>query len=181
MNLLQLIGGVFSNPVLEIGKFLYSEVTGWIERRDALRDAAVKGKLAEMEAKAQLAAYRVASEVEWDLTWAGQAQTSWKDEYILILWSIPTIIMIPCLFIPPARDYAMETLQFLQTINPNIMEWYLGGWGIIFAATFGFKGAIQAMVGDRAVKVAEAFSLLPDDIPKNAVEAAQRVASSATK
>lgn len=181
MNLMQLLGGAAFGPVIEVAKFLYGEVTGWLERRDQLRDAATKSKLAEMEAKTQLAAYRVASEVEWDLTWAGQAQTSWKDEYILILWSIPTIIMIPCLFIPPARDYAMETIQFLQTINPDIMSWYLGGWGIIFAATFGFKGAIQSMVGDRAAKIAEVFASLPDDIPKTAVEAAQRVVARTTK
>lgn len=177
MSILAAIGAIFSAPVIETVKFLYKEVSGWMERRDQIREAETRGRIADLEAKTQLAAYRAAAEVEWDLTWAGQAQTSWKDEYILILWSIPTIIFIPCLFIPPARDYAMETLQFMQTINPQIVEWYLAGWGIIFGATYGFKGAIQTMVGDRAAKVAEVFANLPDDIPKTAVEAAQRVAA----
>jgi len=179
MSLLTFIGGLFSAPVLEVGKFVYSEVKGYLERRNVLREAETRNRLAEHEARSQLAAYRIASEVEWDLAWAGQAQSSWKDEFILILWSVPTIIFIPCLFVPPARDYAMETLQFLQTVNPNIVEWYLSGWAIIFAATFGFKGAVQSMVGDRAAKVANAFATLPDDIPKTAVEAAQQVVNTA--
>ena len=177
MNLLQLIGGLGAllKPFESVFSFVGKEVTDWVERRDVIQKATLDTQLAEIVAKKELAAYRIASEVEWDLAWAGQAGSSWKDEYILILWSIPAIVMFPCLMIPGLRDYALETLTFLQQLNPDIIIWYMSGWGIIFAATFGIKAAAQTMIGDRVSKVASAFSLLPDDIPKTAVEAAQRI------
>lgn len=167
----------FLSLLKPLGDIAASAIKAWGDhqsRQATVQEAELKVKVADLEAKAQLAAYRAASEVEWDLAWAGQAQTSWKDEYILILWSAPAIVMFPAMFIPGLRDYAVETLTFLQTLNPDIMTFYMSGWGIIFAATFGIKTAMQAMVGDKVSKVAEAFKLLPDDIPKDAVEAAQK-------
>ena len=172
MNLFMLLGAVLK-PLSGVAGWVGKEVSDWSARRDAIKEAETKAEVARIEAKANLAAYMVASEVEWDLAWAGQASSSWKDEYILILWSVPSIILFPCFLIPPLRPYAMETLTFFQSLNPDIIVWYMTGWGIIFAATFGMKSAVQAMVGDRVSKVAEAFQLLPDDIPKAAVQAAQ--------
>lgn len=176
MNLLSLVG-VFGKPILDLLGWAGKEISDWSTRRDAIKEAQLKATVADLEAKAELAAYRAASEVEWDLAWAGQASTSWKDEYILILWSLPAIILFPCFLIPPLRGYAMETLSFFQSLNPDILVWYMSGWGIIFAATFGMRSALQAMVGDRVSKVVSAFELLPDDIPKAAVQLAQEAIS----
>lgn len=171
MNLLGLLG---LKPLGEAFGWVVKEVSDWSARRDTIKAAQLEATVARITAEAELAAYKVASEVEWDLAWAGQASTSWKDEFILILWTIPMVILFPCFLIPSLRPYAMDTLQFFQSLNPDIIVWYMSGWGIIFAATFGMKSAMQAMVGDRVTKVAQAFNLLPDDIPKQAVQVAQQ-------
>lgn len=151
-------------------KYLVTEVRGWAERKDVLRKAELDASVAEIRAKAELAAWKVKADVEWDLTWAGQAQSSWKDEYLLILWSIPLLPVILAVLFPGYRDDFMETLGFFQQLNPDIIPFYLMGWSIIFAATFGLKQATQMMLPGRLGKMVEAISGAPDDIPEKAVE-----------
>lgn len=154
-------------------KFVATEVSKWSERRDLLKEATLKAQLAKITADAELAAYKAKADVEWDLAWAGQAQSSWKDEYILILWTIPMLAFLPALFMPSMREGVMQTLQFLQTMGgPDIVYWYMGGWGVIFSATFGMKNALQLMVPGNISKITEAFSGVPDDIPQGIVDAA---------
>ena len=74
------------------------------------------------------------------------------------------------------REYAQETLLFLQTLHEDIIYWYMGGWSIIFAATFGMKSAIQMMLPGKVATIASAYNELPDDVPEQvAEEAATRV------
>jgi hypothetical protein len=154
-------------------QFVAKEVSKWSERRDLIQEATLKSQLAQITANAELAAYKAKADVEWDLAWAGQAQSSWKDEYILILWTIPMLAFIPALFFPSMRDNVMQTLQFLQTLGgPDVIYWYMGGWGVIFSATFGMKNALQLMVPGNISKITEAFSAVPDDIPTEIVSAA---------
>lgn len=153
-------------------QYVAGEVSKWSERRDKLQEAQLGAKLAKITAETELAAYKAKADVEWDLQWAGQAQSSWKDEYILLLWTIPMLAFIPTLFFPSLRDEALTTLQFLQTtFGPDLLYWYMGGWGVIFSATYGMKGALQFMVPGNAAKLASTLSTLADDIPDTAVEA----------
>lgn len=170
MSLLSVLGG----PFVGLATLVVKEVSGWMERRDAIKEATLESKIATINARSELAAYLVKSEAEWDLAWAGQAQSSWKDEYLLILWTLPGVIFTTCLMVTPWRDYAMETLMFLQGLHPQIIEFYLAGWGIIFAATFGVKQAIQMMIPAKVKKITEAFSLVSDDIPDEAVASVTR-------
>ncbi|MBD9542214.1 hypothetical protein IB276_22475 [Ensifer sp. ENS04] len=153
-------------------KLIVTEVSKWSERRDLLQEASLKAQLAKIAAETDLAAYKAKADVEWDLAWAGQAQASWKDEYVLLLWTVPMLAFIPTLFFPSLRDEALTTLQFLQnTFGPDLLYWYMGGWGVIFSATFGLKGALQFMVPGNAAKIASTLSTMADDIPDSAVEA----------
>lgn len=161
------------SSILAIGQFVIKEVSDWSKRRDALKTATLDADIAEIRARAEIAAYKVKSDIEWDLTWAGQAQTSWKDEYLLLLWSVPLFAMIPALFIPGLREGVMETLAFAKDIHPYAIEMYLGGWGVIFSATFGLKAASQVMIPGKVKSVVDAFKGIPDDIPAEAVDAAQ--------
>lgn len=159
--------------IISLGQFIIKEASEWSRRRDTLRQAKLEADVAVIKARTELAAYQVKADMEWDLTWAGQAQTSWKDEYLLILWSIPFVGFLPSLFFPGQRDHVMETLQFLQQIDPNIIAYYLGGWTVIFAATFGLKSIAQAGLPGRVSKVVEAFDKVQDDVPDEAAKAAQ--------
>lgn len=167
--------GIFSyiplvGPLVEL---VVKEVSGWSERRDALKAARLEAELAEIKAKTEIVAYKVKSDIEWDLKWAGQAETSWKDEWLLILWSVPLVLAMVAVVVPPLRDNLVETLEFLNGLNDQLLTWYAGGWALIFGATFGYRGFVQMMVPGKVSKIADAFSQLPDDIPAEAVQAAQ--------
>ena len=169
------------NNLWGLGGFVVRELASWTERRDAIRSATLEARLAEIKARTELAAYKVKSDVEWDLTWAGQAQTSWKDEFLLILWSIPLLAFVPALFFPEMREGVMATLTFVEGLHPLTLEAYAGGWVAIFSATFGLKALNQSLVGGRVTKVAGAFKALPDDIPQAVAKAAQGAVGRALK
>lgn len=169
LTILTGLGSVLGGPL----RYAAERFDKWSERRDALKDAQLKAELAKLTAEAELAAYKVKADTEWDLAWAGQAQSSWKDEYLLILWSLPFIASVFMLFIPGLRDQLQETIQFITTsFGSQAFYWYFGGWGVIFSATYGMKGATQLMVPGTVSKVAEVLSNLPDDIPDDAADVA---------
>jgi len=60
---------------------------------------------------------------------------SWKDEYIVLIWSFPVISM----FIPGLQDYSFSALDNLSKM-PN---WYLGGWLAISLSVFGIKELVN--------------------------------------
>lgn len=153
-------------------KFVAGEVRGWAERRDTLREATLQKELATITAQAELAAWKAKADVEWDLTWAGQAQTSWKDEFLLLLWTVPALQVIPAVFFEGYRANLMETLAFFQQLHPDIIQWYLAGWAVIFSATFGMKGATQMMLPGRLGSMVNALKGVEDDIPDDVADAA---------
>lgn len=148
-------------------------VSEWIGQKQAINRAKVDAQVAKITAEAELAAYKYKADVEWDLKWAEGANTSWKDEWLVILWSIPLVGM----FIPFLRDYIMEGFTFLKSFNPDAPQWFMSGWAIIFAATFGLKQAVQIMLPSRIAGMATALGAIGDDIPNTAVEKAHEVIS----
>ena len=163
------IFSVLSGPI----KYVTDQLSKWSERRDALKDAQLKADIAQLTAKAELAAYKVKADTEWDLAWAGQAQASWKDEYLLILWSLPFAATVLMMFFPGLHDQLSTTMEFIKAnFGVEAFYWYFGGWGVIFSATFGLKTASQIMVPGTVGKVAGLLSSLPADIPEDAADAA---------
>jgi len=162
---------------IPFGELIVKEVSGWFERRDVLRQAKLDQEVAEFKARAEIAAYKVKADIEWDMKWADQAGSSWKDEFMLLLWAFPMI----GLFIPGIRPYVMEGFDYLKTFNDDIGYWYMAGWSIIFSAVFGFKQAASMMLPGQAGKMASILSQIPDDIPQAAVEKAQASVDSVLK
>lgn len=163
--------------LLPFGELIVNTLSKWSERRDALKDAKLQAEIAEYKAKAEIAAYKVKADIEWDLKWADQAGNSWKDEFMLLLWSAPLI----GLFIPGIRDYVMEGFRFLQLFNPDVAYWYMAGWSIIFAAVFGFKQAAAIMLPGQTGKLAQILAGIPDDIPEGVAQEAQSKVTEAIK
>jgi hypothetical protein len=162
---------------IPFGELLVNTISKWSERRDAIKSAKLDVELAELKAKAEIAAYKVKADIEWDLKWADQAGSSWKDEFMLILWALPLI----GLFIPGIRPFVMEGFTFLKEFNQDIAYWYMAGWSIIFAAVFGFKQAASLMLPGQAGKLAGILSSIPDDIPAAVTEKAQSSVDEALK
>jgi hypothetical protein len=162
-----------------VGTFLVKEVADWSRRRDSLKEVQLEAEVAEIRARAEIAAYKVKADIEWDLAWAGQAQSSWKDEFILILWTIPMLAFLPSLFFSGAREGVQGTLEYLQALGgPDVLKFYISGWAVIFAATFGMKSVTQMMLPGSISKITEAFSSVADDVPEAVAKTAQSKVSS---
>lgn len=56
-------------------------------------------------------------------------ESSWKDEYLVLIWSYPIISA----FIPRLQDSTMAGFTFLQ----GLPTWYVGGWVTISLSVFG--------------------------------------------
>lgn len=63
-------------------------------------------------------------------------QSGWKDEYLVVLWSLPAIMS----FIPPLQPYVREGFNIL---NSSTGDWYIVGFLGITGAVFGLKRLID--------------------------------------
>ena len=110
-------------PVADLGKT-------WLE-----------GKVAKTKAKAEAEAAvminQSKSAADWETAMARASNTSWKDEWITILFSIPLVLA----FIPSAVPYVREGFAVLATMP----DWYQYGLSVIIAASFGVRGVIGIM------------------------------------
>lgn len=141
----------------------------WQDHQDRIETARIEAQEATLKAQAELAAWKVKADVEWDLEWAKQAGSSWKDEYLTILFTLPII----GLFIPGIAPFVMEGFDHLRQFHPDAPTWYMGGVSVVVAATFGIKQALNFMLPGRFAALAGAMGALPDDIPQDAIKQIQ--------
>lgn len=101
----------------------------------------LEGKVAKTKAKAEAEATvminQSKSAADWETAMARASNTSWKDEWITILFSIPLVLA----FVPSAVPYVREGFAVLATMP----DWYQYGLSVIIAASFGVRGAIGIM------------------------------------
>jgi len=69
------------------------------------------------------------------LEMAKGSQSSWKDEWLVILFSIPLILA----FIPGMEEVVANGFQQLE----QMPEWYQYSLGVIVAASFGVRSATK--------------------------------------
>lgn len=171
MSILSKLTGLLSpfTTGVEVIKWVGKEVVSWAQNRSVLKAAELELKLAEVKAQTEIAAWKVKSDIEWDLKWADQAGKSWKDEFLLILWSIPLVGM----FFPFTRPFVQDGFLFMKEFNPDAAYWYMAGWAIIFAASFGFKQAANFMLPGRIGQMVTAMGSITPDVPEKITAAAQ--------
>ncbi len=116
--LLPILGGV-----VELGKT-------WLEGKNTK----IKAKA---EAEATVLVKSAESEANWENIMAQNSASSWKDEWITILFSIP---MILCFF-PSTVQYVRDGFNALE----GMPDWYQYTLSIIVAASFGVRSAIGFM------------------------------------
>ena len=96
------------------------------------KSAVAKAK-AEAEAKVMVSA--ATSTADWEKLMAKGSQSSWKDEWLTILFSIPLILA----FIPGAEGIVQNGFEQLETMP----TWYQYSLGVIVAASFGVRSATK--------------------------------------
>ena len=101
----------------------------------SLASSWLNGKQKVQEAKAEREAMALTNEANWDNIQAKSSKNSWKDEWLTLLVSIPMIMA----FIPEMDAYVLAGFDVLD----KMPEWYQYTIGLVFAASFGVKGAMK--------------------------------------
>ena len=107
----------------------------WLEGRVEKTKAKVKADVAKAEAEAIVMQKKATGEIDWDLEMARSSSSSWKDEWLVILFSIPLILA----FIPGMEDVVANGFQQLE----QMPQWYQYSLGVIVAASFGVRSATK--------------------------------------
>jgi hypothetical protein len=113
-----------------------AELAGtWMAGKVEEKKAQAKTKVAKAEAEAIVMQKKATGEIDWDLEMAKGSQSSWKDEWLTILFSIPLVLA----FIPGMEDIVANGFEQLNAMP----EWYQYSLGVIVAASFGVRSATK--------------------------------------
>lgn len=109
---------------------------GWLKGKADKQAAEAKLKLTEAEAKAKIMLSKETSVADWERIMAQGSQTSWKDEWLTILFSIPLVLVFVG---DTGRDIVANGFAALETMP----DWYQYTLGVIVAASFGVRSATK--------------------------------------
>jgi hypothetical protein len=110
--------------------------SSWLDGRNEKIKAGTRVKVAKAEAEAIVMQKKATGEIDWDIAQAKASESSWKDEWLTVVFTFPLILL---LFGEEER-----VNNFFLALN-NCPEWYQYMLGTIVAASFGFRGAAQFM------------------------------------
>lgn len=97
----------------------------------------LQGKQKVQEARDERAAELVRQQGSWEEIMAQGSVTSWKDEWLTLLFSIPLILA----FFPWAVPHVNAGFASLNAMP----EWYVYTLSVIVAASFGVKSVIGVL------------------------------------
>ena len=104
----------------------------WLDAKSQAQPPTAKLKLTEAEAKAKIMLSKETSVADWERIMAQGSQSSWKDEYFVIILSIPLILC----WIPGAEGWVDRGFEQLS----KAPDWYFYSLGIAISASFGVRG-----------------------------------------
>ncbi len=107
----------------------------WLEGKVEKTKAETGAKVAKAKAEAVIMEKKATGEIDWDLEMARGSQSSWKDEWLVILFSVPLILS----FIPGMEGVVANGFEQLD----KMPDWYQYSLGVIVAASFGVRSATK--------------------------------------
>ena len=107
----------------------------WLEGKVETKKAETATKVAKAKAEAVIMEKKATGEIDSDLEMARGSQSSWKDEWLVILFSIPLILA----FIPGMEEVVANGFSQLEAMP----QWYQYSIGVIVAASFGVRSATK--------------------------------------
>jgi len=108
----------------------------WMDGKVEQSKANTGAKVARAKAEAAVMERKATGELEWDMEMAKGGQSSWKDEWLTILFSIPLILA----FVPGMEDVVSSGFAQLASMP----EWYQYSLGAIVSASFGIRSVTKA-------------------------------------
>jgi len=122
--------------ILDIIKAVLGLGADALEKRQKLKeikiDAAARIEVARAEAEIAHLHKSIDAEVNWDREAAGQMRSSWKDEYLTILLSLPMIVAF-------FGNWGRETVSNGFAAISTAPEWYKVAFLVVIAASFGMR------------------------------------------
>ena len=113
-----------------------SQLAGtWLEGKVEKTKAETGAKVAKAKAEATIMEKKATGEIDWDLEAIKGSQSSWKDEWLVILFSVPLVLA----FIPGMEEVVANGFAQLNAMP----EWYQYSLGVIVAASFGVRSATK--------------------------------------
>ena len=109
----------------------------WMNSKVEKVKADGQAKVAQARAKAVVAEKVATGEVAWEKSMADATDSSWKDEYALVVLLAPAILV----FVPSMTEYVRTGFEVLNTLP----DWYQYLLFIAVSSSFGIKGVGQAM------------------------------------
>lgn len=127
-------------PIIPILTPALGILSDWLEGKRKLKQAQVEGNLRVTEARAAGAVRLAETGQQLDASWEKMSieNSSWKDEWFVILLSIP---MILC-FIPGGAEIVSAGFNSLRESTP---DWYQYAFLVAVASSFGFKKLTEIM------------------------------------
>ena len=93
-------------------------------------------KVARAKAEATIMEKKATGEIDWDLKMADASASSWKDEWLTILFSIPLILSF-------CGDWGREIVTNGFAALESMPDYYQYTLGTIVAASFGTRAATK--------------------------------------
>lgn len=120
-----------SAPITEVVKGYQIRETLKVEQLDKALGREHELNLKKIDVNMELAKQGMQIEANWDTNAQNQMTTSWKDEWFVMLFSIPLILA----FFPSTQKYVLEGFSTLEK-TPDWYMWLVVG---IVSATFGLR------------------------------------------
>lgn len=112
-------------------KIVGGAISSWQERKQLEQKTRLEIEKAKSNAIIEQAKRGQVHEFKWDEIMAQGSMDSWKDEWFVILLSIPAVLC----FIPGLDVYVTRGFVALAATP----DWYKAAFGIAVAASFGFR------------------------------------------
>jgi len=112
-----------------------AELAGtWLKGSVETSKAKTDTKVAQAKAEAIVMQKKATGEIDWDLKMADATVSSWKDEWLTLIFSAPLILSFCGDW---GRTIVAEGFAALSTMP----DWYQYTLGVIVAASFGVRSA----------------------------------------
>ena len=114
----------------------------WLDAKTTKQAAEAKLKLTEAEAKAKILLSEKTSVADWERIMAEGSQNSFKDEWLVGLFSIPLVLSF-------CGEWGRDIVSDGFTALESMPDWYQYTLGAIVAASFGVRSATKFFGGKR--------------------------------
>jgi hypothetical protein len=131
MNILSIAGGAISS--------LFGIGTEWVKASQQRKTAKLEHQLALERAKTESQVKKIQTSQEADIAWEQTSldQAGWKDEFLLLLYSIPLVLC----FLPEYSQYVERGFAILD----QTPDWYQYSLGLMVASSYGHKKFLKHM------------------------------------